>query len=55
MRFFSVVLIGLGVWLIVDGFISVAKYSKQSFPEQLVRIIRAIVGVIIVLIAITEN
>jgi hypothetical protein len=50
----SVILVGLGLWLIVDGVLSIVKYPKQTFPEQLIRIIRATVGVIIVLIGIVE-
>jgi hypothetical protein len=48
----SIVLIGLGLWLIIDGFLSIIKYSKQSFPEQLIRAIRAAVGIIIIIIGI---
>jgi hypothetical protein len=51
----SAVLIGLGVWLIIDGVLSIVKYPRQTFPEQLIRLIRATVGVAIVLIAIAEN
>jgi uncharacterized membrane protein HdeD (DUF308 family) len=51
----SAVLIGLGVWLIIDGIFSIVKYPKQTFPEQFIRIIRATVGIVIILIAITEN
>ena len=45
------VLVGLGLWLILDGVLSIVKYPKQTFPEQLIRIIRAIVGAIIVIIS----
>ncbi len=55
MKFFSAVLIGLGIWLILDGVLSIAKYPKQTFPEQLIRIVRAIVGVLIVVIGTIEN
>jgi hypothetical protein len=48
----SIVLIGLGLWLIIDGFLSIIKYSKQSFPEQLIRAIRAAVGIMIIIIGI---
>jgi hypothetical protein len=51
----SVVLVGLGLWLVIDGVLSIVKYPKQSFPEQLIRIIRATVGVAIIIIAIAEN
>lgn len=46
----SMVLVGLGLWLILDGVLSIVKYPKQTFPEQLIRIIRAIVGTIILVI-----
>ena len=51
----SLVLVGLGLWLIVDDVLSIVKYPKQTFPEQLIRVIRATVGVIIVFIGIIEN
>jgi hypothetical protein len=51
----SVVLVGLGLWLIIDGVLSIIKYSKQSFPEQLVRAIRTTVGIIIIIIGIIQN
>jgi hypothetical protein len=54
LKVLSVILVGLGLWLIVDGVLSIVKYPKQTFPEQLIRIIRATVGVIIVLIGIVE-
>ena len=54
MNVLSAVLVGLGLWLVVDGVSSIVKYPKQTFPEQLIRIIRATVGVIIVLIGIVE-
>ena len=44
------ILVGLGLWLILDGVLSIVKYPKQTFPEQLIRIIRAIVGTIILVI-----
>ena len=55
MKVLSAVLVGLGLWLVVDGVLSIVKYPKQTFPEQLIRIIRAIVGVTIVFIGIVEN
>ena len=55
MKVFSAVLIGLGVWLIIDGVLSIAKYPRQTFPEQFIRIIRATVGIVIILIAIADN
>ena len=51
----SVVLVGLGVWLIIDGVFSIIKYPKQTFPEQSIRVTRATVGIVIILIAIAEN
>jgi hypothetical protein len=52
---FSEVLVGLGVWLVIDGVLSIVKYPKQTFPEQLIRVIRAAVGVTIIIIGIIEN
>ena len=49
------VLVGLGLWLIVDGVFSIVKYPRQTFPEHLIRIIRAIVGVAIITVGIIEN
>jgi hypothetical protein len=51
----SMVLVGLGLWLVVDVVLSIVKYPKQTFPEQLIRVIRAMVGVVIVLIGIVGN
>jgi hypothetical protein len=51
----SVILVGLGLWLVIDGVFSIVKYRKQTFPEQLIRVIRATVGVIIIFIGIVEN
>jgi hypothetical protein len=55
LKVLSAVLVCLGLWLVVDGVFSIVKYPKQTFPEQLIRIIRAIVGVTIVFIGIVEN
>ena len=55
MNALSVVLVALGVWLIIDGVLSIVKYRKQTFPEHSIRIIRAAVGIVIALIAIAEN
>jgi hypothetical protein len=37
------------------GTLSIVKYLKQSFPEHLIRVIRATVGVIIIIIGIVQN
>ena len=55
MNALSAVLVGLGLWLIIDGVLSIVKYPKQSLPEQLIRVIRATVGVIIIIIEIIQN
>ena len=55
MNTLSAVLVALGIWLIIDGIGSIVKYPKQTFPEQFIRIIRATVGVVIILIALAEN
>jgi hypothetical protein len=51
----SAILVGLGLWLVLDGVLSIVKYPKQSFPEQLIRVIRATVGAILVILAIVQN
>ena len=51
----SVVLVGLGLWLVIDGVFSIVKYPKQTFPEQLIRIIRATIGITIILIGFAGN
>jgi hypothetical protein len=51
----SAILVGLGLWLIIDGVLSIIKYSKQSFPEQLIRVIRTASGVIIIIIGLFQN
>lgn len=55
MNVLSMVLVGLGLWLVIDGVLSIVKYPKQTFPEQLIRVIRAIVGIIIVVIGFVGN
>ena len=50
-----IVLVGLGLWLIIDGVLSIIKYSKQSFPEQLIRAIRTTVGIVIIIVGIVQN
>ena len=55
LKFFSLVLVGLGIWLILDGVLSIVKYPKQTFPVQLIRVIRAIVGIVIISIGFVGN
>ena len=55
MNALSIVLFGLGFWLVVDGVLSIIKYPKQSLPEQLIRVIRTNVGVLIIIIGIVQN
>ena len=55
MKALSILLVGLGLWLIVDGALSIVKYQKQTLPEQLIRVIRAIVGITIVVIGLVDN
>jgi hypothetical protein len=52
---FSAVLVVLGLWLVIDGVLSIVKYPKQSYPEHLIRVIRAAVGVVIIVIGIVQN
>ena len=55
MNALSAVLVGLGIWLVIDGILSIVKYPKQSYPEHLIRVIRATVGVIIIVVGIVQN
>ena len=48
MKSLSVVLAGLGFWLILDGVLSIVKYPRQTFPEQLSRVLTAIDGIMII-------
>jgi hypothetical protein len=36
---FLVILIVLGLWLVIDGALSIVKYPEQSIPEHLIRAI----------------
>ncbi len=51
----SLPLIAFGIWLIVDGLFSIIKYRGQTFSEHLIRLIRATVGAVIILIALAES
>jgi hypothetical protein len=51
----STILIGLGIWLVIDGALSIVKYPKQSYPEHLIRVVRAMTGAIIIIIGIVQN
>jgi hypothetical protein len=51
----SAVLVGLGIWLVIDGILSIVKYPKQSYPEHMIRVIRATVGVVIIIVGIVQN
>ena len=41
--------IGVGVWLIIDGVLSIVKYSSQSTAEHSIRVIRAVLGAVLIL------
>ena len=45
---FAIVIVGLGMWLVLDGLYSIFKYRKQSIQEHLIRVIRAGVGVTLI-------
>jgi hypothetical protein len=45
---FAIVIVGLGIWLVIDGLYSIFEYLKQTLKEHLVRIIRAGVGVTLI-------
>ena len=45
---FAIVVVGLGIWLVIDGLYSIFEYRKQTLQEQLIRVIRAGVGVTLI-------
>ena len=45
---FAIVIVGLGIWLVIDGLYSIFEYRKQTFKEHLIRVIRAGVGVTLI-------
>lgn len=48
MNYWPFALITLGIWLIIDGVYSIIEYWKQTPQEHLIRVIRAIVGMAII-------
>lgn len=46
------ILIGLGIWLVLDGVISIYKYKQQSLPEHAIRVARAGVGILLILLGV---
>ncbi len=47
---FAIVIVGLGIWLVIDGLYSIFEYRKQTIQEHLVRIVRAGVGVTLIIL-----
>lgn len=47
---YKIILIGLGIWLVIDGIYSIIKYYNQTFPEHLIRIIRAGIGLTLIIL-----
>jgi hypothetical protein len=47
---FAIVVLGVGVWLVIDGLFSIFIYRKQTFQEHLIRIIRAGIGVALIIL-----
>jgi hypothetical protein len=45
---FAIVIVGLGIWLIIDGLYSIFEYRKQTLQEHLIRVIRAGIGVTLI-------
>ena len=37
----------IGLWLIIDGVVSIVKYRTQTLQEQLIRVIRIVIGLIL--------
>ena len=44
----NAIIVGLGVWLIIDGVGSMILYEKQSWMEQAIRIVRVRVGLALI-------
>jgi len=47
---FAIVIVGLGIWLMIDGLYSIFEYRKQTFKEHLIRVIRAGVGLTLIIL-----
>lgn len=47
---YAIAIVGLGVWLIIEGIGSIIKYRKQTLLEHLVRVIRAAVGATLIIL-----
>ena len=47
---FAIVLVGLGIWLVIDGLFSIFEYRRQTIQEHLIRVIRACVGVTLIVL-----
>ena len=45
---FAIVIVGLGIWLVIDGLYSIFEYLKQTIEEHLIRVVRAGVGVTLI-------
>jgi hypothetical protein len=45
---FAIVIVGFGVWLVIDGLYSIFEYRKQTLQEHLIRVIRAAIGITLV-------
>jgi hypothetical protein len=45
---FAIVVVGLGIWLVIDGLYSIFEYRRQTLQEHLIRVIRTGVGVTLI-------
>jgi hypothetical protein len=45
---FAIVIVGFGMWLVIDGLYSIFEYRKQTLQEHPIRVIRAGVGVTLI-------
>ena len=45
---FAIIIVGFGIWLVIDGLYSIFEYRKQTLQEHLIRVIRAGVGVTLI-------
>lgn len=45
-----IALIPVGIWLIIDGIYSIWEYLKQTPPEHAIRVVRAGLGVFLIIL-----
>ena len=48
----NILIMGLGSWLVFDGLYSIYKYRQQSLGEHAIRVVRAAIGIILIVLSI---